>query len=118
MLPKINRLRKKKEIDKVFKNGKSVKVGYLILKAAKNETDVVRMCFIVSHKVLRTAVGRNKIKRRLREASKSMMLWLVKGYDVVIVALPGFRSGSFKETKENLKRLFVRAGLLAQEKQS
>lgn len=118
MLPKINRLCKKKEIDRVFKDGKSVKVGFLILKASKNKANIVRMCFIVSHKVFQNAVDRNKIKRRLREIARSLMSCLMGGRDVVIIVLPGFKIGSFKETKENMKKLFISSGLLAEEQRS
>ncbi len=111
MLPKINRLRKKKEIDRVFAKGKGLREDYLSLRAAQNGLDSTRFCFIVSHRVSKDAVGRNKIKRRLREISRSLMSRLKTGYDIVIISSPGLKDRDFWEIKDNLETLFSRAGL-------
>lgn len=66
MLPEINRLKKKKDIEKVFEEGQVFKEGFLIFKIAKNNSGKIRFGFIVSQKVSKRAVLRNKIKRRLR----------------------------------------------------
>ena len=46
MFSKEQRLKKKKDIDWVFKKGKSFKQGFLILKAAKNNLNTSRFGFL------------------------------------------------------------------------
>lgn len=113
MLPKNNRLRKQKDIDAVFSKSGTAKDGYLTMKASRNSLDAIRFCFIVSHRVSKNAVGRNKIKRRLREISRSYLIDLVRGYDLLVIASPGAVKLDFLETKNSMGRLFRRLGLMA-----
>ena len=68
MLPKLNRLTKKKDFEAVFNKGKSIKNDFLIFKILKNHLRENRFGFIVSKKVSNKANQRNKVKRRLRSA--------------------------------------------------
>jgi ribonuclease P protein component len=112
MLQKTNRLCKKKEIDGVFRRGKSVKEGNLTLKAAKNQLDSVRFCFVVSKRVSKTAVGRNLIKRRMREISKAVLPCLKPGYDLIFIVGPGFEKLDYRCIAEVMEKTFLRAGLM------
>jgi ribonuclease P protein component len=112
MLSKINRLRKQKDIDSVFSKSRTAKDGDLTMKVALNSLNTIRFCFIVSRRVSKDAVGRNKIKRRLREIARSSLSGLARGYDLLVIASPGAAKLSFPETKSSLRRLFERLGLL------
>lgn len=111
MLPNINRLKKTKEIEQVFKKGKGHKEGFLFLKIAKNNLNASRFAFIVSRKVAKKAVLRNKIKRRLRELVGARLPEIKKGFDGVLVAQKNIESQNFKELKENINKLFKKARL-------
>lgn len=112
MLPKINRLTKKKDLERVFKKGKGVKEGLLILRTVKNNLDNSRFGFIVSKKVSKKASLRNKVKRRLRDLVRGKLKKIKKGKDNLLVALPGLETKSFRDIKETVDKLFKKAGLI------
>ncbi len=69
-LPKSEILRRRKEIELLFRKGFVFTKGYLrihVLKIAKPEKPA-KVMFSVAKKIQRTAVKRNFIKRRMREA--------------------------------------------------
>ena len=84
-LNKKNRLKKKKDFDCVFKRGKAVKGNFLFAKFSENELGFPRIAFIVSSKVSKKAVIRNKIRRILSEISKTKLEEL-GSVDVALVA--------------------------------
>ena len=100
MLPKINRLTKKKDFDVVFKDGEGMKNGFLAFKILKNNLKESRFGFIVSKKVSSKATIRNKVKRRLRDAVHTLLKEVKKPADVVIVSLPGIEEKDFLEIQK------------------
>ncbi len=112
MLPQVNRLKKEKDFDKVFKKGKSFKNSFLILRILQNNLKESHFGFIVSKKVSKKAILRNKIKRRLRDIIRQNIKNIKKGIDVVLIVLPGLEKNNFLETKEILNTLLKKAGLV------
>jgi len=111
MLPKDNRLTQKKDIDFVFKNGKTTKSDFLIFKFLKNHLNKTRVGFIVSKKVSNKSTKRNLIKRRLRKAvldnfkdinSEKKQVSL----DVLIITLPEILNKNFPEIKNIVSGFF------------
>jgi ribonuclease P protein component len=111
VLPKENRLKAKKDFEKAFKKGKGTKEGPLFLKVSENGLGLSRFGFIVSQKISKKAVLRNKIKRRLRELIGKRIKKLKKGIDYVFVALPSLEKKEFKDTEEILEKLLEKAKL-------
>jgi len=118
MLPKINSLKKRKDIERVFEKGKRFKEDFLILKITKNALSQTRFGFIVSKKVSKKATLRNKIKRKLREIVSKKGKKLKKGchpsvtrpgMDILLIALPGLETKDFWEIDETLNKLFKEA---------
>jgi len=120
MLPKKNRLQKKKDFEKVFAQGKGFRQDLLFLKAAKNDLGVFRFGIIISKKVSKSAVKRNKVKRRLREIIRLQLQEYptlgaeqeTKGIDVAIVALPGIEDKTYQEIEIMTIKLFEKAGII------
>ena len=112
MLSKINRLKKKQEIEKVFGEGKRFKEDFLILKITRNTLSQTRFGFIVPQKVSKKATLRNKIKRRLREIVGKKGGKFKKGLDVLLIACPGLETKDFWEIDETLNNLFKKAKCL------
>ncbi len=110
MLPKRNRLAKKKDFEMVFKQGKGFKQGFLYLKIRKNNLDTSRFGFVISKKFSKKAVIRNKTKRRLSEIIKAKLLEIKKGMDVIIVVMPGAEN-EFQKLEDTLSKLFKKAKL-------
>ncbi|XOB42754.1 MAG: ribonuclease P protein component [Candidatus Nealsonbacteria bacterium] len=112
MLAQLNRLKKKKDFEKVFKLGKGIKLGFIALKINKNNFKNSRFGFVVSLKVSKKAVVRNKVKRRLREIVRARIKDIKKGIDVVLIALPDSATKEFEETEKLVEKLFKKAGIL------
>jgi ribonuclease P protein component len=106
MLASKNRLRKKNDIDNVFKKGKAMAGGLFFLRFVKNDTSTNRFAFVVSCKVSKKSVTRNKIKRRLREIVKKLTLNTLSGFDFLIIAKPPIINKSFKEIEKDVNEVF------------
>ena len=111
MLSFRNRLKKQKDFEKIFKNGKSFKQGSLYLKINKNDLRSSRFGFIVSKKFSKKAVERNRIKRILREVVKERIGEVVEGMDIVIVVNPEAKA-DFQELKKIIDILFKKSRLI------
>jgi len=111
VLPKTSRLRKTKDIERVFKKGKAYKEGFLILKLLKNNLAVGRFAFVVGQKVSKKANIRNKTKRRMREATRKKMPNIRPGFDGIFIALKGLETKNYRETEETIGQLLRKAGV-------
>jgi len=109
MLPKRNRLKKKKDIERVFKGGKGFKEGFLRLKVIKNNFNKPRIAFVVSQKVSKRATLRNKIRRKLSELIKLKIKRVKRGVDLVLLAAPGLTEKDFWEINETINKLLQKA---------
>ena len=112
MLPKENRLKKKKDFEKLFKEGKSFSEKFLVLKINKNNLNNNRFGFIVSKKISKKAVTRNKIKRQLREIVRKEINNYQKGFDVAVIALPDIESKNFEEISQALECILKKIKIL------
>lgn len=111
MLPKVNRLKKKKDFDRIFKSGKGIKEDFLFLKWTPNNLKISRFGFMVGKKISKKATLRNKIRRRLKEQVRLKLPKIKKGIDGILVANPGLETRDFWETEETLNKLFKKAKL-------
>ena len=102
MLEKNNRICLDKEFDRVFKTGQSFYGKVLGIKIADNNLKSTRFGIMVSLKVSKKAVVRNRIKRQIRSII-SQYLGLIKGgKDVVIIVFPLILDKNFEEIKKIL----------------
>lgn len=92
MLANINRLRKEREIQKVFKVGKSIKSANFSIRYVPSRQSSNRFAVVVGTKVDKRATRRNALKRRMREAVRVSIETLPAGFDIVLSAhkLPGW----------------------------
>lgn len=100
MLPKENRLSKKKDFDNVFARAKTFKGDFLVVKLVENGLLASRFGFVVSKKVSTKAVARNKVKRRLRKIIEDVFVEIKKPVDVVFITLPGIQKLEFAKLQE------------------
>lgn len=90
--PRTARVRARCDFDRVFKAGRRAGLPILALHWHRpDDASVARLGLAVSRKVDPHAVGRNRIKRCLREAFRQSRAGLAPG-DYVIVARPAARS--------------------------
>lgn len=111
MLSQIKRISKQKEFDAIFKSGKSFSNRCLLLKILGNEENLFKLSVVVSAKVSKKAVIRNKIRRRIKEVIRKSLDGNQKGLSIVIVAKPEIAGYDFAKTEQVLKELLKKARL-------
>lgn len=104
------RLRRRQEFDAVFQQGRTWANELLVLRSLPNQLDHNRYGFVTSRR-LGTAVVRNRVRRRLREAVRSLPLWA--GWDMVISAKAAAAGADFHELKRAVADLLARARILS-----
>ena len=75
------------------------------VRVSENNTDKARFGFVVSKKIDKRAVVRNKTKRVLREAAKAL-IDRVLGKDIIIIAKKELSSKEKEEVKKELGNIF------------
>ncbi len=74
----------------VYKNGQVVRTHFLTFKYLKNpHRKAPRFSVVVSKKIMKSAVGRNRIRRRIYEAVRLIAIPHAQSYDVVIIVSSG-----------------------------
>lgn len=69
----------------VYQKGKTVRTAKMSLVFAENIKGFTRVAVVVSKKVMKTAVGRNRIRRRVYEALRRNFKYLPQGQDYIFV---------------------------------
>ena len=69
----------------MYKNGKTVRTAKMSLVFTENTRGFTRMSVVVSKKVIKSAVGRNRIRRRVYEALRLNMSAIPKKMDYIFV---------------------------------
>ncbi len=116
MLSSAHRLRKKKDIERVFKLGRSFNSQLFKIKICENGLKTTRFCFIVPAATVKKAAGRNYLKRRLREATRFFLPDIKNGYDVIVYpkSIPANpKNIEYQAISENLKNIFLKSGLMS-----
>lgn len=100
----------------VYSNGKAVRSQLFTIKYVRNERRrYPRFSVVVSKKVIKSAVGRNRIRRRLYEYLRTHIEELTEVYDVVIICTsPEVRTLPYSYVSEQLDQLFQKAELYKQ----
>ncbi len=112
MLPFKNRIKKKKDFEKVFQEGDSFLGHFFVLKTKKNNLSHPRFAFIISSKNERKAVRRNKIKRIFREAVRSYIPLLKENKDIIFIIKKDAKNKEYKEIKEEVEKALKRLKLI------
>ncbi|MBU3964195.1 ribonuclease P protein component [Patescibacteria group bacterium] len=113
MLPRIHRLKKKNDFERVYKKGKGFKQDFLFLKFTTNDSNVSRIGIVVSKKIASKATERNLIKRRIRGAIKEMLSAISPGQDIIISALNGVnKTIDFQTIKKTIGELLLKSGII------
>lgn len=108
MLKKEFRLRKQKDFENVFNKGVYFSGKYLMLKAVENNLPFSRFGFVVSKKVSKKAVERNRAKRLMSESIRLSQEEIKSGFDIIFVSRAGIVGKNFEEIKESIKKLLKR----------
>ena len=107
--PRTARVRARSDFDRIFKHGRRVALPVLALHFQADPAVPARLGLAVSRKVDPHAVGRNRIKRVLRDTFRHLRDELAPG-DYVLVARPGASRCSGEELRTHFRSLLKRAG--------
>ncbi len=97
----------------VYSNGKAARSQLFTVKYVENSRRTrPRFSIVVSKKVIKSAVGRNRIRRRLYEYVRTNMDRLNGVYDIVIICTSAeLRVLPYAQISEQLEQLFDKGSL-------
>ncbi|HPY08754.1 MAG: ribonuclease P protein component [Patescibacteria group bacterium] len=102
MLKKENRISLNKDFDRTFRSGKSFIGKNLKIKVVDNNLEKTRLGIIISAKVSKKAVVRNKYKRLIREIIKKELANISPNKDLVIVVFKEILDKNSQEIEKEL----------------
>jgi len=97
-------LKKNKDFQIVYKEGKSLANKYLVMYKRKNGSDKNRLGISVSKKVGNSVV-RHRIIRLLKESYRLQEDRFINGLDIVVIARPSAKDISYREIESALIHL-------------
>ncbi len=106
------RLTRSEDFKRVRRSGKSYAHPLLVLVVQAGDDGRLRVG-VAASRTVGVAVKRNRAKRLLREAIRTLLPTLPTGHDLLLVARPPLVSCSVFEVREALLALLRRAGLIA-----
>lgn len=106
MFPKYSRIQKG-DVLRVIKEGASYHSPSFLLKVLKNPSKTTLFAVIVSKKVSKTAVGRNKNKRRVREIFKKQSNNIPQGLFYIIMLKKDLNKSLFQDMENEAKNLLA-----------
>ena len=118
MIPFINRFHGHSSLGYVYKNGQAVRNHSIILKYVPNKhRDVPRVAVVISKKTLKSAVRRNRIRRRVYELVRLRLPNIKAVYDMAfIVTSSEFINLSPTEMSQQIDQLFEEAKIISKKK--
>lgn len=99
-LPKKERLRKNKEFQAVFREGKKLWINSILLIIYKPNSLNYRRLGIVVSKKIKKATQRNKVKRWIRELFRRNKDWFPENCDIIIIPHPNLLNLEYKKLME------------------
>ncbi|MCJ7804290.1 ribonuclease P protein component [Patescibacteria group bacterium] len=113
MLPKTYRLPLKTELNRLKKDGQIFQGKFfgLLLSPGNLNNDTSRFAVIVSNKIDKRAVKRNKIRRLINEVLKSLWPKIKTGVEGVFLVKKTATEATFEEIKNEIEKLFKKAKL-------
>ena len=113
MLPKQHRLPLRTDLVRTQKEGKLYQGKlFSLLVASQPEKNPSRFGFIISSKVHKKAVKRNRARRLLIEAIRPFLSKVRPGFDAIFLAKKTIIGPELEEIKKETQKLFQAASLL------
>jgi len=113
MIPSPFRFHGHNSLRYVYTNGKAVRSQPMTIKWVKNtHRTKPRFSVVVSKKVLKSAIGRNRIRRRIYEYLRTHIDQFNDNYDIVIITTsPDLKDIPYSELSELIGGLLEKAAL-------
>lgn len=113
MIPFAYRFHGHNSLRYVYKNGQVVRSRFATLKSSTNaHRNTSRIAVVISKKVLKSAVRRNRVRRRIYEHIRINMPKMTQNYDIVVIVTSGeVLAMSTADLSAQIDQLFDQAGL-------
>ena len=105
------RLTRSEDFKRVRRDGKSYAHPLVVLIVQSTDQPRVRVG-VAAGKAVGTAVYRNRTKRLLREAMRTLLPNIASGLDLILIARPALASATLADTQSALLNLLQRAKVL------
>lgn len=105
------RLTRSEDFKRVRRSGKSYAHPLVVLIVQNNNQPRLKIG-VAAGRTVGTAVYRNRAKRLLREAMRSLIPNIASGLDLILIARPGLVSATLEDTHRALLNLLQRAQIL------
>lgn len=113
MISRIHRFHGRNSLNYVYRQGKTVHTPEVSLKTVLNQRrQTYRVAVVVSKKVNKSAVARNRIRRKFYEAVRQKANDVAKPYDIVLTVFnTDLVSASQAQIEAIVVKLFKQAGI-------
>jgi len=114
MIPFKNRFHGHGSLNYVYKNGQTIRSDTISVRFIQNpRRKNHRLAVVVGKKILKSAVGRNRIRRRVYEYVHTIIPNFKNTYDIVfVVHSKDFKNIPHKELTTQINQLLTKAGIL------
>ena len=113
MISKKYRFHSRGGVRYTYQNGKTIRGAKISLVFADNSRNKQRYAVVVSKKILKSAVGRNRIRRRSYEAIRALLPSIQKPVDCIfIVNSKDIFDIDFKELRTLIRDLLKEANII------
>lgn len=112
MLAQNNRLAKKADFERIFKNGNKDFGQYFTIRFLENGLNYCRFAVIISNKFSKKATERNRFRRQIRAVLIDNLSNFSKKFDIIITVLPTIKKLDFSGIKKELEYQFLQKGVL------
>lgn len=104
------KLRDQRDFSRIYRKGRATRSGTLLIRALPNHKPVTRVAVVVSKKVSKSAVRRNRLRRQITEAWREREGRIKVGFDVIITA-----AADQENSPSQVESALQAAGLVNQE---
>ena len=111
------RLTRSEDFKRVRRSGKSYAHPLVVLIVQPHDQPRVKVG-VAAGRTVGTAVYRNRAKRLLREAMRTLIPSIASGLDLILIARPGLVTATLEDTQRALVNLLQRAQILTPKHES
>jgi len=101
MLKRIYRITKAEDYRRIYRQGSKIYNPFFILRCLSNQKSVGRFGVIISKKVAKKAVLRNRLKRQITEIIRLTRPGVLSGYDCSLICLPRVKEADYATLRRN-----------------
>ncbi|MCS7293122.1 MAG: ribonuclease P protein component [Gloeomargarita sp. SKYBB_i_bin120] len=112
-LPRIHRLRGYRTFEALYADSQQLRGERFRLRYRRvDEQTPAQFAVVVSNKLVKKAVRRNRLKRQIRAALRQLLPRCTRGWQVIVSAQPAALTGQYADFLRELEQLLQQAGVL------